>query len=144
MDNANPYVVFTVDAGTDKGVRENSIVVDGNGLVGKVTETGKDWAKVVSILSQNNNVSFRVTRKQSITGVIEANGKGKLEGFVMNEKAKIVKGDTLITSGIGLYPEGIKIGKVKKVDYDENKQLKVVSVEPTVQFDALQKVAIFK
>ena len=62
----------------------------------------------------------------------------------MNEKAKIVKGDTLVTSGVGIYPEGIKIGKVKEVDYDENRQLKVITLTPTVTFDSLQKVAIFK
>ena len=139
MDNANPYIVFTVDAGEDKGVKENSIVVDGSGLVGKVTEVGSDWSKVVSILSENNNISFRVTRKPSITGVVEADGKGGLEGFVM-----IVKGDTLVTSGVGVYPEGIKIGRVEDVDYDENRQLKVITISPTVVFDSLQKVAIFK
>ena len=128
----------------DKGIQKDYIVVDGNGLVGRVMEVGSDWSKVVSILSQNNNISFRVTRKQSISGVVQANNKGELEGFVMNEKAKIVKGDTLVTSGVGIYPEGIKIGKVKEVDYDENKQLKVITISPTVTFDSLQKVAIFK
>ncbi len=144
LDSSNPYVVFTVDAGSDKGIRKDYIVVDGNGLVGRVMEVGSDWSKVVSILSQNNNISFRVTRKPSISGVVQANNKGELEGFVMNEKAKIVKGDTLVTSGVGIYPEGIKIGKVKEVDYDENRQLKVITLTPTVTFDSLQKVAIFK
>jgi cell shape-determining protein MreC len=32
--------------------RENDIVVDGEGLIGKVKETGGNWAKVVSVLNE--------------------------------------------------------------------------------------------
>ncbi len=48
-----------------------------------------------------------------------------------------------MTSGIGIYPMGIRIGKVTEVDYDDNRQLKTVVVEPTVKFDNMQKVAVF-
>ena len=61
----------------------------------------------------------------------------------MNQNMSILKGDKLITSGIGIYPQGILIGTVKTIDYDEDRQLKVVTVEPTVNFSALQKVAIY-
>ncbi len=144
IDYSNPFIVFTVDRGTEEGIKNNSIVVDGNGLVGKVFDCGKGWSKVVSILSENNNVSFKVLRRTSVTGVISANSEGELSGYVMNDRAKIVKGDTLVTSGIGVYPEGIIVGKVSTVDYDEDRQLKVITVRPSVDFESLQKVAIFK
>ncbi len=144
LDYSNPYIVFSVDAGTDKGVKKNSVVVNGNGLVGKVIEAGNGYAKVVSILSDNNNVSFRVLKRQKVSGVLSANKNGELEGYVLKNKYRIVKGDTLITSGIGIYPKGIKIGKVKSVDYDDDRQLKVVKIKPAVDFETMEKVAIFK
>lgn len=144
IDYSNPYVVFTVDAGLKKGVKKNSIVVDGEGLIGRVIDAGDNYSKVVSILSDNNNVSFAVQKNLKIRGVISANSKGELEGYVLNKGSRIIKGETLVTSGIGVYPSGIKIGRVSSVDYDEDRQLKVVTVKPTVNFDALQKVAIYK
>ena len=128
-------------------VAANIIELDysnGNGLVGKVIEAGNGYAKVVSILSDNNNVSFRVLKRQKVSGVLSANKNGELEGYVLKNKYRIVKGDTLITSGIGIYPKGIKIGKVKSVDYDDDRQLKVVKVKPAVDFETMEKVAIFK
>ncbi|MGI6722669.1 MAG: rod shape-determining protein MreC [Anaerovoracaceae bacterium] len=143
IDNSNPYVVFTIDIGRDDGIRKNDIVVDGNGLVGRIQETGKAYSKVVSVLSNSNNISFKLLRKTSITGVLSGNGKGKLSGYMMNDNASVLKGDVLITSGIGIYPEGIRIGKVTSVDYDEDSQLKVIEVKPTVNFYGLQKVAVY-
>ncbi|MEA4922591.1 MAG: rod shape-determining protein MreC [Eubacteriaceae bacterium] len=143
LDNSNPYVVFTIDIGSDDGIKKNNIVVDGSGLVGRVQEVGKGYSKVVSVLSSSNSISFKVLRKTSLTGVLKGNGNGKLSGYMMKDNAAVLKGDVLITSGVGIYPEGIKIGTVSSVDYDEDSQLKVVKVKPTVDFDGLQKVAVY-
>lgn len=144
IDNSNPYIVFNVDAGTEKGISKNNIVVDGRGLIGKVLDTGRGWSKIVSVLSDTNNISFKSLRKMSVMGVLSGDGKKTLKGYVMKKEAGIIKGDDLVTSGIGIYPEGIKIGTVSSVDYDDDRQLKVVEVKPTVDFETLQRVTIYK
>lgn len=144
LNNSNTYDVFTIDAGSSKGIEKNDIVVDGEGLIGKVKETGGNWAKVVSVLNENNSISFKVQRKTSITGIVAGDGKGKITGYLMDNKATIVKGDVLVTSGMGIYPEGIRIGKVTSVDYNDDMQLKEITVKSTVKFTSLQKVAVFK
>lgn len=143
LDNSNLFHTFVIDAGSDKGIKVNNIVVDGSGLVGRVREVGADWAKVVSVLDENNNISFKVLRKGTIQGVLHGNGAGKLDGYLLDSDAKIVVGDVLVTSGVGLYPQGIRIGKVSKVTFDKDQQLKVITVAPTVKFTSLQKVAVF-
>ena len=143
VDNSSPYVVFTVDVGTEKHIKKNDIVVNGSGLVGRVQEAGKGYSKIVSVLSTKNSISFKAQRKTSITGLLKGDGKGNLTGYVMDDDMAVLKGDKLVTSGIGIYPEGIRIGTVTKIDYDQDRQLKTVTVSPTVDFDALQKVAIF-
>jgi rod shape-determining protein MreC len=143
LDNSNLFHTFMIDAGSDKGISVNNIVVDGNGLVGRVREVGKTWSKVVSVLDENNNISFEVLRKGTIQGVLHGNGTGKLEGYLLDSNAKIVEGDVLVTSGVGLYPQGIRIGKVSTVTFDKDLQLKVITVAPTVKFTSLQKVAVF-
>lgn len=143
IDNSNMFQTFVIDAGSDKGIKVNNIVVDGNGLVGRIREVSKTWSKVVSILDENNNISFKVLRQDAIQGVLSGNGTGKLEGYLLDSEAKIVEGDVLVTSGVGLYPQGIRIGKVASVAFDKDLQLKVITVAPTVKFTSLQKVAVF-
>ena len=143
LDNSNLFHTFVIDVGSAKGIKVNNIVVDGNGLIGRVREVDQNWSKVVSILDENNNVSFQVLRQDSIQGVLSGNGAGKLKGFLLDSEAKVVEGDILVTSGVGLYPQGIRIGKVAKVTFDKDLQLKVIIVAPTVKFSNLQKVAVF-
>ena len=47
MHCLNLFNVFTVNAGKDDGVAAGSIVVNEDGLVGKVVTVGKNWAKVL-------------------------------------------------------------------------------------------------
>ncbi len=144
VDNSNVYDAFTIDAGSDKGISKNDIVVDGDGLVGKIKVAGRNWSKVVSVMNENNSISFKVLRKTSIMGIVSGNGKGKIEGYLMDNTARVVKGDVLVTSGIGVYPEGIRIGTIKSVNYNDDMQLKEIVVEPAVKFSSMQKVAVFK
>ncbi len=139
---SNPYMIFTVDQGKDKGIEVDQMVIDEKGVVGKVIETGADWSKVMSIVNENSNISFKCLRDPETTGVLTGDGNRGLEGYLFDEKSKIIKGDLLVTSGIGLYPEGITIGEVQEISYDNDSNLKTVTLKPTVKFNSLQKVAI--
>jgi cell shape-determining protein MreC len=43
---------------------------------------------------------------------------------------------------MGMYPEGIPIGKVKKVVWNNDTLLKTVTIEPSAYFKNLQKVTV--
>ena len=48
---------LTVDKGADDGITVDMNVLAGGGLVGIVTETGKNWAKIRTIISDDSSVS---------------------------------------------------------------------------------------
>ncbi len=54
----------------------------------------------------------------------------------------VLPGDVVTTSGLGLFPEGIVIGKVGKVIEDKNNSLKYVIVKPNVDFKNIDDVVI--
>ena len=56
----------------------------------------------------------------------------------------VLPGDVVTTSGLGLYPEGIVIGKVEKVIEDKNNSLKYVVVKPNVDFKNIDDVMIIE
>lgn len=142
MDGSSWFNLFTINAGTEEGIGKDSVVINGDGLVGKVLEAGPGWAKVISVIDESNSVSFKVFRDLQLLGILSGDGKGSLAGYMIDPEAAIIEGDILITSGMGMYPEGIPIGKVKKVEWNNDTLLKTVSIEPSVYFKNLQKVTV--
>lgn len=141
-DPGNWFDTFTVNAGKKHGVEKNSIVVNAKGLVGRVYETGDTWAKVVSIIDNNSSVSFQVLRDARSQGILTGSITNEISGYLFDHLFEIVVGDKLVTSGLGLYPEGIIIGEVTEVHTSKSKLLKTISIEPAVNFNRLTKVLI--
>ncbi len=142
VDGTKWFNLFTINAGTESGVEKNSVVVSGDGLVGRVVESGYGSAKVVGIIDESNSVSFEVFRDLTLMGVLSGDGSGMLAGYMFDSEATVIVGDVLITSKLGMYPEGIEIGTVEAVEYNEDTQLRMVTVRPSVTFKKLKKVAV--
>ncbi|MEG2199297.1 MAG: rod shape-determining protein MreC, partial [Anaerovorax sp.] len=86
--------------------------------------------------------SFKSVRDMNLVGILSGNGKGGISGFMLDPEATILKGDLLITTGMGMYPEGIPIGKVVKVKKNNDTLLKTVEIEPAAYLKTQQKVII--
>lgn len=151
-NDGNWYTSFVVSAGSKDGVKKDSLVMNGKGLVGIVYEVSQDYCKVISLLDTKSSVSFKLAKNADLKGIItygqnideEANvrDKGLLQGYMFDSTYDVLPGDLITTSGLGLYPEGISIGKVQKVVENKNNSLKYVIVKPNVDFKNIDDVLI--
>ncbi len=142
-DQGNWFNLFTVDAGTNQGVTKNSAVINGSGLVGLVYEVGDNWSKVVSVIDNKASVGFQtLDHTYSYVGQLNGSVDFNLTGYLFDPTADIQEGVTLITSGLGIYPKGILIGKISEVIIDKNELLTGIIVEPFVDFKQIDKVMI--
>ncbi len=139
---SNWFDIFTIDVGTKNGVYKNSIVLASNGLVGRVTEAGDNWAKVSGIIDNNSSVSFQVLRDANTQGIITGSITSDLSGYLFDSLAEVVVGDKLVTSGLGIFPRGILIGEVSDVARTSDQLLRTIKVEPAVNFKKLSKVLV--
>lgn len=144
MDSSNWFNIFTINVGTDQGVQKDAMVINGEGLVGRVYEAGNNWAKVISVIDETNNVSFQVFRDsaESYLGVLTGDGMGGLRGYMLDSEASVIEGDTVVTSGIGIYPQGVVIGKISEVVVNTDSLLKEIILETSVDFKNVQKVMV--
>ncbi len=142
LDGTNWTNSFTIDKGIESGIAVDNIVLSGQGLVGRVSETGTNWSKIVPIIDESSKISFYVEGTGNMLGIIEGSEDGTLTGFMLDSNAEISEGDRIITSGIGRYPAGIVLGRVTRAGYDSNKQLMELSVKPEVDFTAIDKVSV--
>ena len=142
LDGSNWTNIFTINCGTESGIKVGDAVVNGIGLIGKVEETGEGWSKVMSLIDEGSKVSFKLARDRKQLGVVSGNEKGEVSGYMIDGEALVSEGDVIITSGLGTYPEGLEIGSVKSVTYNSNTLLKEITVELAVNFKSLDKVAV--
>ena len=141
-DGSNWTSEFTIDRGTEAGITEGKIVINGVGLVGKVSDAGEGWAKVASIIDSGNKVSFKLSRDGGQLGIVTGNSQGYISGYMLDEESTVVEGDILLTSGMGTYPEGLEIGNVRTVVNNSNTLIKEITVEPSVDLNSLRKVSV--
>ncbi|MBR7149182.1 MAG: rod shape-determining protein MreC [Firmicutes bacterium] len=144
MDSSNWFNIFTINVGTEQGVQKDAMVINGDGLVGRVYEAGNNWAKVISVIDETSNVSFQVFRdsSESYLGVLTGDGMGGLRGYMLDTEASVIEGDTVVTSGIGIYPQGVVIGKISEVVVNTDSLLKEIILETSVDFKNVQKVMV--
>jgi rod shape-determining protein mreC len=149
-NSGNYYKTFTISAGSDQGVKSDSIVVNGEGLVGRVYEISKNYCKAISLLDNRTPISFEIVGRNNDTGmimqdtkVVQISDKSLVKGYMFDANSPVKVGEMITTSGLGLYPSGIPIGKIEQVIPDEKNILKYVVVRPFVDFTNLNKVMIF-
>ncbi|MFA5527603.1 MAG: rod shape-determining protein MreC [Peptostreptococcales bacterium] len=143
-DGSNWFNKFTIHIRKEDNIERGSAVINGDGLVGRIKDIGDNWASVVTVVDDSHSVSFKVLRNQNFIGLVSGNNQGKLEGYLIDPEADVLIGDEIVTSGLGLFKEGIAIGTIEEVIKDENHLLKTVIVEPHVNFKSLDRVIVIK
>ncbi|KRL95602.1 rod shape-determining protein MreC [Levilactobacillus hammesii] len=111
-----------INKGSSAGVVKNMPVMSGSGLVGRVSEVNKTNAKVELITDNNDSANrFAVTVStksgKTVNGVLSGYkaATGQITMDNLTTKAKISKGDKVITSGLGgVTPKGLYVGTVAK------------------------------
>lgn len=142
-DVGNWFNMFTIDAGANHGVTKNSTVINGKGLVGLVYEVGDTWSKVISIIDQKSSVGFEMLKvTDDYDGIISGTTKYELIGELYDPQAVVRSGDYIVTSGLGMYPKGILIGKIDEVIVDKDLLLNKIRVTPVVDFKKINKVMV--
>ena len=129
-----------IDKGSTQNIKANMIVVNSQGLVGRIDQTHPFTSRVLLITDPRSPVHVKVqrTRTQGVFSMINAT-KGIVE-FVSKD-SDILPGDLLITSGLGeIFPKGIHVGYV--MESKNHSSFKKLVVEPAVNFNKLEILEI--
>ncbi len=142
-DMGNWFDVFSINAGTQQGVKKYSVVISSEGLIGKVYEVGNNYSKVISLIDNRSNISFEtISVNSKYQGFIRSSENGLLFGNLFDPNATTKIGEKIITTGQGIYPKGILIGKIIDISDDKNEFLKEITVKPSVDFKNINVVTV--
>ena len=146
-DVSNWASTLVLNRGSRHGVAENDCAVDCYGnLVGVVTEVGLNWCRLTTILdtgSQLGAMVFRTEETAIAAGDLSLMTEGKLKLSYLPDSSTLIKGDLVVTSGLGgYYPYGLPIGSVEEVRTDDGGLARYAVLTPRCDPDALTDLYI--
>ena len=148
-DTGNWYSSFVINKGSEDGIQVDCNVMAGSGLVGRVIDVGPNYAKVVSIISDNINTSGMTLATGDnliVTGNLQTMSDGVIEYSQLSDSDdKVAVGDKIVTSNISdKYLQGILIGYINTISTDSNNLTKSGTLTPVVDFEHLEEVLVIK
>jgi len=143
------HEMIIIDKGKLNGIEKNMAVVTAKGLIGKVKSVTQfsSTVQLLSSMDPKNRISAIIQGKEDEYGLVEGYDKEKklLMVKAIPSGAKIEKGQTVITSGLGdVFPKGLMIGKVVEVKQDQYGLNLTALVKPGADFYDIKTVMVTK
>ncbi len=131
-----------IDKGSDHGVLAQMAVINNQGVVGRVIWSSPSYAKVILLIDPNAAIDVLVQRSRA-RGVVEGAGAEGLRLKYIMHTEEVAPGDIVIASGEeGVFPKGALVGRVRAIRHELTNLFLPVEVEPAVDFERLEEVAV--
>ena len=131
-----------INRGESSGIKKNMAVVTQEGVVGRILRTTANTSDVVTILDLLSAVDTIVERSRA-RGVVEGLTDELCQLKYVLRTDDIVPGDILISSGLGgIFPKGVAVGTVSKVNRKPFGITQDVEVKPSVDFTKIEEVLV--
>ena len=135
-----------IDQGRDDNVEVGMPVVTSAGLVGRITEVGSNWSRVLLINDTTSSVNA-VVQSTRATGIVQGQGQGSdlliMRYLPLGESVK--ENDLILTSGIGgAFPKRLVLGQVIQVRQRDTDLFTEAEIRPSVDLARLEYVLVMK
>lgn len=132
-----------IDKGSQADVQLGQVVMDDAGIVGQITRVYPWLSEVTLITEKDHAVPVQVVRNGLRTILFGSGDTSQLSLRYMPVNADIQTDDVLVTSGIdGVYPPGIPVAKVTKIERDPVYPFARVSCLPVAGVDNHRQLLI--
>ncbi len=142
--DANPYEHnLVIGVGSRDGVYDGQAIVDANGVVGQVIETGLRTAQAI-LISDNDHALPVVVNRNGLRTIAVGTGEiDRLDLPFLANNADIQPGDLLVTSGLGgTFPAGYPVAVVETVNRIPQQPFADVSATPSATLDQVREVML--
>jgi rod shape-determining protein MreC len=143
-DNRENFILL--DAGRNSGIEEDMAVITSDGIVGIVKRVSPHFATVVSVLTEGNRISAKISGYNYI-GAVMWDGFRYDEALMVDIPSHIpvYVGNKIETSGYSLaFPAGIPVGTVSEVLTDNSSDFHTLRIKFSQDYKQLNKVYVVK
>lgn len=144
-DAEDPYGGFVINRGSMNDISLYDPVITDAGLVGYISEVGISTAKVTTIFSPELTIGALDNRSRDsgiISGTLELAGKKLCKFYNLSRSCNVAIGDYVVTSGEGIFPDGLLIGTIESIGSDPYNTSIYADVKPFTEFSELRNVMV--
>lgn len=142
--SANPFRhVLVIDKGQNDGVYDGQAMVDSNGVIGQVIETGLFSAQAVLISDPDHALPVEINRNGLRTIAVGTGAFDRLDLPFLPNNADVNLGDLLVTSGLGgAFPAGYPVAVVDSVTRIPQEPFAAVSATPAAELNQVREIML--
>ena len=144
-DTEDPFEGFVINKGSLSGIKKYDPVITDAGLVGYISQVGPTTSKVATILSTDITLGALDNRTNDsgiVSGKMELAGEGKCRFYNLARSCTVAVGDYVVTSGEGVFPDGLLIGTISYIGSDEYSTSIYADVVPFVDISSIRDVMV--
>jgi len=136
-----------IDSGSTQGVALGSPVINEAGVLGQVTRVYPLSSEVTLLADKDSAIPVlnpRTQQRSAAFGGVAGDAEGMELRFLAGN-ADVQTGDLLTTSGVdGVYPPGLAVAKVIKVDRKVDSGFARIQLQPTARPDGVRHVLVLE
>jgi len=142
--DANPFRhSIVLDLGSNDGVYDGQAIIDADGIIGEVMQTGPMTANAILISDPGHALLVEVNRNGLRTVAYGTGEFGRLNLPGLPNNADIRAGDLLVTSGLdGTFPSGYPVAVVNTVNRIPQEAFADVTATPSAALDQVREVML--
>jgi rod shape-determining protein MreC len=134
--------VLYIDRGAEDGVRVDSPVISGDGIIGRTVLVTANQAQVQLITNPDASLGVMMENKRTL-GVLSGSGDPLLDLNYISNTEEVKPGDVVLSSGFDtIFPKGFRIGRVVECRKGEGVFYEIIKVEPAVDLYHLEEVSV--
>jgi rod shape-determining protein MreC len=131
-----------IDRGTLDGVKLNMPVVTATGIVGRIVQVGPNFAQVQLITDRHAGVGA-ILQQSREPGEVRGLDNARCELKNIPASVSVQIGEAIVTTGWdGIYPKGLMVGTVERIESDPNTPWHKIIVNPSAQIDRVEAVYV--
>lgn len=144
------FNTLMIDKGKKSGIKKDLAVVTKNGLIGKISKVYDNSSEVKLITTDDINFKVSIAIKTNDTeNYAILNGYDPKTGLIkasgIDKTTVINQSDTVLTSGLGgMFPGGIYIGTIEKIESDKYNLSKTVFIKTPQNYNTIHYVTVLK
>lgn len=140
----NQPSIAVINRGSSDSIFVDQAVINRQGLVGRIQSSSADFATVQLLSNLSNRVAARLVESREM-GIIRYTMSDGLTLANFPIDGDINMGDQIISSGLGgIYPSGIKVGKVVDITRPSEEAFCEIKVQPVVNFHSIEELFVLK
>ena len=142
--SANPFRHdLVIDKGLNDGVYDGQAMIDADGVVGQVIETGLFSAQAVLISDPDHALPVEINRNGLRTIAVGTGEFDRLDLPFLPNNADVRQGDLLVTSGLGgAFPAGYPVAIIDNVTRIPQEPFAAVSAKPAAKLNQVREIML--